>query len=101
PGASTAMVLMSDAFGGDRRLVAMMQYLRVLMVALVAMLLAQLKGGAAASPATDWFELGDFGAVLLTLGFAAIAGWVGKTSRIPAGTFLVPMLVGSLLQATG
>src|ERR1700722_552422 len=35
-GAATAMVLMSDAFGGDMRLVAVMQYLRVACVGLVA-----------------------------------------------------------------
>jgi len=101
PGASTAMVLMSEAFGADRRLVAMMQYLRVLMVALAAMLLAQLRGGAPTATATDWLSLGDPAAVALTLAFAALAGWAGKASRIPAGVFLVPMLVGSALQATG
>lgn len=103
PGASTAMVLMSEAFGGDRRLVAMMQYLRVLTVALLAMMLAQVQGGqgAAAGRATDWFGSGEPQAVLITLAFAAIAGWIGKTSRIPAGIFLVPMLAGSVLQATG
>jgi membrane AbrB-like protein len=37
-GAATAMVLMSDAFGGDMRLVAVMQYLRVACVGLVASL---------------------------------------------------------------
>jgi membrane AbrB-like protein len=36
PGAATAMVLMADAFGGDIRLVAVMQYLRVACVGLVA-----------------------------------------------------------------
>ncbi|MBU1345593.1 MAG: AbrB family transcriptional regulator [Alphaproteobacteria bacterium] len=101
PGASTAMVLMSEAFGGDRRLVAMIQYLRVLLVALVAMVLAQMTGAAPGHPQTDWLAHGDLGAVALTLAFAAAAGWVGKVSRIPAGIFLVPMLVGSALQATG
>lgn len=101
PGASTAMVLMSEAFGGDRRLVAMIQYLRVLMVALLAMGLAQLKGAAPGHPPTAWFELGDPVAGLLTLVFAGVAGWTGKVSRMPAGIFLVPMLAGSVLQATG
>lgn len=101
PGASTAMVLMSEAFGGDRRQVAMIQYLRLLMVALLAMALAQLKGAAPGHPPTTWFEFGDPVAVMLTLAFAGAAGWAGKVSRMPAGIFLVPMLAGSVLQATG
>lgn len=101
PGASTAMVLMSEAFGGDRRLVAMVQYLRVLLVALVAMGLAQLKGAAPGHPPTDWLAVDNLGAVVLTLAFAAAAGWVGKVSRIPAGIFLVPMLLGSALHGSG
>ena len=101
PGASTAMVILSEAFGGDRRLVALMQYLRILMVAGVAMALARLKGAAPGHAATDWFGQADPGAVALTLAFAALAGRVGKVSRLPAGVFLAPMLVGSVLQATG
>lgn len=101
PGASTAMVLMSEAYGGDPRLVAMMQYLRVLSVAGIAMVLAQLRGAEPSAAATDWFAHGDLTGVLLTLAFAGVAGWIGKVSRVPAGIFLAPMLVGSVLQATG
>lgn len=100
PGASTAMVLMSEAFGGDRRLVAMIQYLRILLVALVAMGLAQLKGAAPGGPPPDWFAFGDPRAVVMTLTFAAAAGWVGKVSRIPAGIFLIPMLLGAALHGS-
>ena len=41
PGAASAMVVMADAYGADMRLVAFMQYLRVLLVALVASLIAR------------------------------------------------------------
>lgn len=101
PGTSTAMVLMSEAFGGDRRLVAMIQYLRILLVALLAIGLAQLKGAAPSHPPTDWLAFGDPRAVALTLVFAAAAGWFGKVSRIPAGIFLVPLLLGSALHGSG
>ena len=50
PGAATAMVLMAEAFGGDVRLVAVMQYLRVACVGLVASIVARAwsaSGGAA------------------------------------------------------
>lgn len=101
PGASTAMVLMSGALGGDRRLVAIIQYLRLLIVALLAMGLAQLKGSAPAHPPAAWFDFADPVGVGITLALAAAAGWAGKVSRMPAGPFLVPMLAGSALQAMG
>lgn len=101
PGASTAMVLMSEAYGGDRRLVAMIQYLRVLLVALLAMGLAHLRGEGAGHAATDWLAVRDAGAVLVTLVSAAGAGWAGWVSRIPAGVFLLPMLAGAALQGSG
>ena len=42
PGGATAMVLMADAFGADERLVAFMQYLRVIFVSIAAALIARL-----------------------------------------------------------
>ncbi len=45
PGGASAMVLMSEAFGADMRLVAFMQYLRVVLVAVVATLVARVFTG--------------------------------------------------------
>ena len=42
PGAASAMVLMADAFGADARLVAFMQYLRVIFVSIAAAVIARL-----------------------------------------------------------
>ena len=42
PGAASAMVLMSEAYGADPRLVAFMQYTRVIIVTAVAALVARL-----------------------------------------------------------
>src|ERR1700729_1368719 len=57
PGAATVMVLMSEGFGGDPRLVAYMQFLRVILVALVASIVARLWVAPAGLPrvAIDWF----------------------------------------------
>ena len=51
PGAASAMMLMAAAYGADIRLVAFMQYLRVLLVALVATIVARLWTVSAAGPA--------------------------------------------------
>jgi membrane AbrB-like protein len=42
PGAATVMVLMADSFGGDTRLVAVMQYLRIAFVGSVASVVSRL-----------------------------------------------------------
>src|SRR5271155_1881477 len=56
PGAATAMVLMADAFGGDMRLVAVMQYLRVACVGLVASIVARAwSASGAPAAAINWF----------------------------------------------
>ena len=71
PGAATAMVLMADAYGGDMRLVAVMQYLRVACVGLVASIVARAfsaSSGAAAS--IDWFPPLAAGPFLGTLALA-------------------------------
>src|SRR5271168_5308520 len=56
PGAATVMVLMSEGFGGDPRLVAFMQFLRLMMVALAASIVARLWTGHSVDTraAVDW-----------------------------------------------
>ncbi len=57
PGAASVMALMSGAFGGDPRLVAFMQFLRVIYVALAASLVARIfvPAAAHAADAVVWF----------------------------------------------
>jgi hypothetical protein len=101
-GAATAMVLMSDAFGGDMRLVAVMQYLRVACVGLVASLVARayLPAGAASPGSIVWFPPVAPGPLLATLALGVGGAIVGVKSRIPAGALLVPMFVGAPLSAS-
>ncbi|WP_130619148.1 AbrB family transcriptional regulator [Dyella amyloliquefaciens] len=101
PGAATAMALMAEAFGADVRLVAFMQYLRVLMVAVVASTVARVSLGSAHAPPTAWLAavplLPFLTTLLLAFGSAAIA----YRLRIPAGPLLLPLFVGALAQDMG
>src|ERR1700689_1871149 len=101
-GAATAMVLMSGAFGGDMRLVAVMQYLRVGCVGLVASLVARafLPAGAAAPASIVWFPPVVPGPLLATLALGVGGAVIGVKSKIPAGALLVPMFVGAPLSAS-
>jgi membrane AbrB-like protein len=102
PGAASAMVLMAGAFGADARLVAFMQYFRVVLVATVATLVARVWGGSqVAASAPPWFPALHAQAFAATLAIALGGGLIGRMARIPAGIFLVPMLIGAGLHFTG
>jgi membrane AbrB-like protein len=100
PGGASVMMLMAGAFGADARLVALMQYLRVVLVAAVASTVARqwlappiaVVSNAPAFPA---WHLWDF---VFTLMIAGFGGWLGFGLKIPAGGLLVPMLIGALLE---
>jgi len=103
PGGASAMMLMAGAFGADARLVAFMQYLRVVLVAATASVVARLWVGSSGDvmPAAAWFPAMhwlDFGSTLL---LAACGGALGVGLRIPAGALLVPMIAGAVLESTG
>lgn len=104
PGAATVMTLMSGSFGADDRLVAFMQYLRVLIVAFIAPLVAHFWGtpthaaDAAAALAPAAFDWGGFAQ---SLAIAAAGTAVALRFRLPGGTILVPFALGAALHASG
>jgi membrane AbrB-like protein len=101
PGAATVMVLMAEAFGGDTRLVAFMQFLRVMLVALTASVVARLwvtPGSGPGLPALEWFPALDPAALLQTLALALGCAFLGARLRIPAGPLLLPLAAGVALS---
>ena len=92
PGAATAMMVMADAYGADARLVAFMQYLRVVLVAaagsVVAILFAH-GGGSRVTPGL--FPPIDLPSLAITLMLAAVGASTGLVSRIPGGVILGSM----------
>lgn len=104
PGAASAMVLMAESYGADVRLVAFMQYLRVAVVTAVAALVAGFWSPHVATTVaghTAWLGIDNpahvAGTVALALGGALLA----RRLRIPAGSLVLPLVLGSVLQATG
>ncbi|QDX28651.1 AbrB family transcriptional regulator [Dickeya poaceiphila] len=103
PGGASAMVAMASDFGADVRLVAFMQYLRVLLVTASAAFVARASLGQDAQASNAllvWFPLLDW-RFPGTLAMAFSCAWVGRRLRIPSGQLLVPMIVGSLLHSSG
>jgi membrane AbrB-like protein len=102
PGAATAMAFMAEAFGADIRLVAFMQYMRVIFVATIASIVAHVvavhSGGA---PPRDWFPplpALPFGE---TLALAIGGAFIGVKLKLPAGGLLVPLFAGIALSGSG
>ena len=87
PGAATVMVLMSEGYGGDPRLVAFMQFLRVMLVALVGFDRCEAvdRSGRATEAAMDWFPALAAGPLWETVALAVVGAVVGAKSGIPAG----------------
>jgi uncharacterized protein len=100
PGAATAMVLMAGAFGADQRLVAFMQYLRVIFVSMTAALVAKMwvdTSGVEAPPIV-WFPPIDPEAFAATIGIALVGGLIGKFSRLPSPFFLGTFIFGAVIH---
>ena len=107
PGAASAMVAMAEAYGADARLVALMQYLRVLVVVLTASMVSHFllgAGPAAIAPVSApvfGLALDTLQPVLTMLAVAVVGGFLGQWLKIPAGAMLVPMILGAALHSSG
>lgn len=103
PGAATVMVVMAGSFGADTRLVAFMQYLRVVTVVIVATLVGRIWTGEATAQhgPVAWFPPLQVGALASTFLLVVLGAQLGKVLRLPAGAFLIPMVVGAALINLG
>jgi membrane AbrB-like protein len=91
---------MAEAYNADVRLVAFMQYLRVVCVASTASAVARIWGLAGRPAAVSWFAPIaplPFAETLVLAGPGALAA---HFMRIPAGPLLLPLVVGAILQDT-
>lgn len=104
PGAASAMVLMAESYGADVRLVAFMQYLRVAAVTVAAALVARVwapRSAGVAASADTWFEFSNPIHLALTLLLAFGGALLARRLRIPAGPLVLPLVLGTALQANG
>ncbi|SBV97136.1 Protein AbrB [uncultured Alphaproteobacteria bacterium] len=102
PGAASAMVVMAEEFGADVRIVAFMQYLRVLCVALSAAVIAHLVGeGDAPHLATDWFALAPPRVLAETAALAVGGFLLSRVLPVPSGAMLLPLAIGATLRGLG
>lgn len=109
PGAASGMLAMSGPLGADPRLVALMQYTRVLVVVVSAALVARY--GSATGGTAQQLQTSSQGAAFgspdawpaygLTVLVAAIGAWAGTRLRLPAGALMGPLILGVVLEELG
>ncbi|MGJ7552031.1 AbrB family transcriptional regulator [Pseudomonas alloputida] len=103
PGAASAMVSMAEENGADGRVVATMQYVRVVCVVMIGSLVSHLlgatPGAGAAAHAPAALEDPHLANSLLSLGVVLVGITLGN--RLPAGALLTPLLLGGALQLSG
>lgn len=101
PGGAAAMVAMSGEFGADARMVAFMQYLRLVLVVATASLVAGLIGVGTPQLPSSSMEAGSPAAIAGTLAVAAVGVLIARRFKVPAGGMLVPMVLGAALKSAG
>lgn len=99
PGAAPAMITLAGAFGCDMRFVAVMQYMRVVVVVCIASAVANhLPGGqtgSAIAPAAPVDPVGLLVTAAITLSGALLA----SRTKFPAAGVLVPMFLMAVLAS--
>ena len=103
-GGASGLVAVSRELGGDDRVVAVVQYLRVVLVTVsMPVVAAALYGasgragsGASGVPAAPWWA-----GLAVTVGCAAVGVPVARLLKVPAGALLGPMVVALALTLTG
>ena len=114
PGAASSMLAMSEPLGADPRLVAVMQYTRVVVVVFSAALVSrfglvpgsepqEISGQGLQPPVSGGAVLvqDTYQIYALTALVAVIGAWAGLRLRLPAGALLGPLLLGVGLEELG
>jgi len=108
-GGASGLTSIAGELGADQRVVAVVQYLRVLVILLampaVALLLGSGSGGGAAGPGATGGLTASTAPAWLDVVFTAVVAVVGvlvaRRLRVPAGALLGPMVLAAAVSATG
>jgi membrane AbrB-like protein len=103
PGAATTMIVMAEAYGADVQFVALLQYLRLFVVAALASVVARMWGVSTlhTAHAASWLTPMHWLSLAETLALAATGPVMVALLRKPVLALLLPMALGVLLSARG
>ncbi|WP_222192613.1 AbrB family transcriptional regulator [Modestobacter italicus] len=102
-GGASGITAMARDLGADEQVVAVLQYLRVLLIVvampIVATTVYGASGGAGTAPAAD--GPGWPAGLLFTVVCVVLGLLLGRLSRLPVGALLGPLAVAAVLDVTG
>ena len=100
-GGASGIVAISRELGADDRLVAVMQYVRLLAIVLLTPLLASVVFGASTGGGGGHTPVVALDGLALTIGGGVAGVLAARALRLPAGALLGPMLLVGALALTG
>jgi membrane AbrB-like protein len=101
-GGASGIVTISRELGADERLVAVMQYLRVLVIVVLTPLVVGIAGGGGGGRPAPGGVTGTVAEGVLTLVVCLAAGvGLARLARLPAGSLLGPLVVAAALALAG
>jgi membrane AbrB-like protein len=103
-GGASGIIVMARGLGADERMVAVLQYLRVLLIVVLMPVVATVVYGASAgegAPVGDSDGSGWPAGLLFTLGCAVVGLVAGRLVRLPVAALLGPMLAAAAVDLTG
>jgi membrane AbrB-like protein len=103
-GGASGIIAMARELGADERMVAVLQYLRVLLIVVLMPVVATVAYGASAggdgpvssSPGSEWPA-----GLLFTVGCSVVGLVVGRLVRLPVAALLGPMVAAAVVDLTG
>lgn len=100
PGGASTMTAISSDYGADMRIVALMQYLRVIVVVLSLAVSSHVFADSDLTPVMQritWFP--PLTSHLSYTLLIALTGWqLSRLIKLPSGRLLLPMLIAATLQ---
>ena len=103
-GGASGIIAMAHELGADERMVAVLQYLRVLLIVALMPVVATVVYGASpgGGPAVDVGSAAQWTVgLLLTVGCAVVGLVVGRLVRLPVAALLGPMLAAAAVDVSG
>ena len=102
-GGASGITAMARDLGADQRMVAVLQYLRVLLILVLMPVAATAVYGASTGPGVSTAAGGPGwpAGLLFTVVCAVVGVVLGRLARIPVGALLGPMLVAAALDLSG
>lgn len=103
-GGASGIIAMAHDLGADQRMVAVLQYLRVLLIVVLMPVVATVAYGASADgsgPVAGSADSGWPAGLLFTVGCSAVGLAAGRLVRLPVVTLLGPMVAAAVVDLTG